>query len=100
MAANGWTAEQASSYRFGCSRGCFGGCSCKGLVQAFEAGQLEFFASLESLRDRTAFLAHLAPLHEAEWVVYAKRPFAGPEQVARLRRALYPPGGPLQQPAA
>jgi hypothetical protein len=53
----------------------------QGLVQAFEAGQLEFFASLESLRDRTAFLAHLAPLHEAEWVVYAKRPFAGPEQV-------------------
>jgi Putative transposase/Transposase zinc-binding domain len=53
----------------------------QGLVNAFEAGQLAFFASLESLRDRTAFLDHLAPVREAEWVVYAKRPFAGPEQV-------------------
>ena len=51
------------------------------LVKAFDAGKLAFFASLESLRDRTAFLAHLAPVREAEWVVYAKRPFAGPEQV-------------------
>jgi Putative transposase len=43
--------------------------------------KLEFFSSLESLRDRCAFLDHLAPTREAEWVVYAKRPFAGPEQV-------------------
>jgi hypothetical protein len=42
---------------------------------------LEFFSSLESLRDRSSFLDYLAPLREAEWVVYAKRPFAGPEQV-------------------
>ena len=66
------------------------------LVSAFEAGQLQFFAALEPLRDRAAFLAHLAPTRQAEWVVYAKRPFAGPEQVARLRRPLHPPGGPLQ----
>jgi hypothetical protein len=51
------------------------------LVSAFEAGQLQFFAALEPLRDRTAFFAYLAPVREAEWVVYAKRPFAGPEQV-------------------
>jgi hypothetical protein len=31
--------------------------------------------------DRAAFLSCLAPLHKREWVVYAKRPFAGPEQV-------------------
>ncbi len=31
--------------------------------------------------DRSSFLDYLAPLREAEWVVYAKRPFAGPEQV-------------------
>jgi hypothetical protein len=51
------------------------------LVKAFDAGKLEFFSSLEALRDPSSFLDYLAPLREAEWVVYAKRPFAGPEQV-------------------
>src|ERR1700676_2602966 len=51
------------------------------LLKAFDASKLEFFSSLESLRDRSSFLDYLAPLREAEWVVYAKRPFAGPEQV-------------------
>jgi len=51
------------------------------LVKAFDAGKLEFFSSLESLRDRHSFLDYLAPTRETEWVVYAKRPFAGPEQV-------------------
>jgi Putative transposase len=43
--------------------------------------KLEFFSSLESLRDRSSLLDYLASLREAEWVVYAKRPLAGPEQV-------------------
>jgi hypothetical protein len=51
------------------------------LVKAFDAGKLEFFSSLESFRDRSSFLDYLAPLREAEWVVYAKQPFAGPKQV-------------------
>ena len=51
------------------------------LVKAFDAAKLQFFSSLESLRDRSSFLDYLAPLREAEWVVYAKRPCAGPEQV-------------------
>jgi hypothetical protein len=51
------------------------------LVNAFDAGKLEFFSSLEPLQDPSSFLDYLAPLREAEWVVYAKRPFAGPEQV-------------------
>ena len=51
------------------------------LVKAFDEGKLQFFSSLQSLRDRHTFLGHLAPTREAEWVVYAKRPFAGPEQV-------------------
>jgi len=38
-------------------------------------------ASLEPLRERHTFLHHLAPTRETEWVVYTKRPFAGPEQV-------------------
>ena len=51
------------------------------LLKAFDAGKLKFFSSLEPLQDRRAFLRHLAPTRETEWVVYAKRPFAGPEQV-------------------
>jgi hypothetical protein len=51
------------------------------LLKAFDAGKLEFFSSLEPLQDRCAFLRHLTPTRETEWVVYAKRPFAGPEQV-------------------
>jgi hypothetical protein len=51
------------------------------LLTAFDTGKLEFFSSLEPLRERRAFLQHLAPTREKEWVVYAKRPFAGPEQV-------------------
>ena len=66
------------------------------LVKAFDAGKLAFFSSLESLRDRSAFLAHVAPVREVEWVVYAKRPFAGPEQVLDYVGPLYPPGGHLQ----
>src|ERR1700747_1404365 len=66
------------------------------LLKAFDAGKLEFFSSLESLRDRCSFLDYLAPLRAAEWVVYAKRPFAGPEQV--LRQASL--GGPSQRSSA
>jgi hypothetical protein len=51
------------------------------LVSAFGAGHLQFFAALEPLQDRARFLRYLAPVRETEWVVYAKRPFAGPEQV-------------------
>jgi hypothetical protein len=51
------------------------------LEAAFDAGDLQFFASLDGLRDRSAFLQHLAPARQVDWVVYAKRPFAGPRQV-------------------
>ena len=53
----------------------------EGLAALFEAGQLRFFNDLAVLRDRAAFLARLAPLRKREWVVHAKRPFAGPRQV-------------------
>jgi hypothetical protein len=51
------------------------------LQKAFDAGKLRLSASLESLRDRQAFVRYLAPSKDAEWVVYAKAPFAGPQQV-------------------
>jgi len=51
------------------------------LVATHNAGRLHFFGDLAPLADRRAFAAHLAPLRKIEWVVYAKRPFAGPEAV-------------------
>jgi Putative transposase len=53
------------------------------LVAAHDAGCLQFFGNRAALADRKAFLAYLAPLHDTEWVVYAKKPFGGPEQVLR-----------------
>ena len=51
------------------------------LEKAFDAKKLTFYGRLEPLRDRRAFHRHLAPARNAEWWVYAKPPFAGPEQV-------------------
>jgi Putative transposase/Transposase zinc-binding domain len=51
------------------------------LQAAFDTGKLQFFSSLERLRDPKAFATYLAPLRQTEWVVYAKPPFGGPEQV-------------------
>src|SRR5437773_991891 len=51
------------------------------LQATFDKDKLQFFSSLERLRDRQVFLQYLAPLRQAEWVVYAKPPFGGPEQV-------------------
>src|SRR3954453_5681991 len=51
------------------------------LQHAFDAGKLRFFTGLEKLRDRCELARYLAPLRKAEWVVYAKAPFAGPQQV-------------------
>ncbi len=51
------------------------------LEQAFTAGQLQFFGGLRYLREPRVFRRYLVPLRKVEWVVYAKAPFAGPEQV-------------------
>jgi hypothetical protein len=52
-----------------------------GLVKLHEAGELSFFNDVSALQDADRFRGHLQPLRRSEWVVYAKRPFAGPEQV-------------------
>jgi len=51
------------------------------LRQAFDAGDLQFFSHLQPLHIRNAFLRHIALARKKDWVVYAKQPFAGPEQV-------------------
>jgi hypothetical protein len=44
-------------------------------------GRLAFLGDLAPLAEKRAFDAALAPLRRSEWVVYAKRPFAGPQAV-------------------
>jgi len=51
------------------------------LAKAHRAGQLQFFGEFTQLADATAFADWLAPMRKCEWVVYAKRPFAGPAAV-------------------
>ena len=51
------------------------------LLAAHKAGRLKFFGDHTTLADAQAFAAYLAPLRRAEWVVYAKRPFGGPQAV-------------------
>ena len=53
----------------------------EGLEALHRAGQLQFFNDLVGLKDAAALSVCLAPLRKTEWVVYAKRPFAGPSQV-------------------
>ncbi|RJG08427.1 IS91 family transposase [Massilia cavernae] len=51
------------------------------LGAAHRAGQLRFLGEHAALTEPTAFARWMAPLRRCEWVVYAKRPFAGPEAV-------------------
>jgi len=51
------------------------------LEAAFDQGDLEFHGQLEALRDPELFQQHLQPARQTEWVVYAKPPFGGPDQV-------------------
>jgi hypothetical protein len=53
------------------------------LVAAHDAGQLQFFGDHVRLADKAAFNDYLTPLRKVDWVVYAKEPFAGPEEVLR-----------------
>lgn len=51
------------------------------LQAAFDAGDLSFFGNLVPLAEAVAFAKYLQPLRRLDWVVYAKRPFAGPQPV-------------------
>ena len=61
------------------------------LAVAHRAGELQFFGKHASLTNTRAFTAYLAPLRNKDWIVYAKRPFGGPEEVLRYL-ARYGPG--------
>ena len=50
------------------------------LKRAFDVGALGFFGGLAHLAGAAAFVAHAAAMRRVGWVVYAKRPFGGPQQ--------------------
>jgi len=51
------------------------------LSDAYRAGKLRFFGEHQTLAETKSFTDWLKPLRQIEWVVYAKRPFAGPSAV-------------------
>src|SRR5437870_2672400 len=53
------------------------------LKRAFHDGKLTFHGDLKLLAQPKTFAAWLRPLFRKDWVVYAKRPFGGPEHVLR-----------------
>jgi len=59
----------------------FRGLFLRALEKAFIAGELNFFSAHRHLHEPAAFRRYLAPAWNVNWVVYAKRPFAGPAQV-------------------
>jgi hypothetical protein len=69
------------------------------LAEAHRSGKLQCLGEHQGLADPNAFTDWLQPLRECEWVVYAQRPFGGPEAVLTYLFSLYPPRGHLQ-PAA
>jgi len=51
------------------------------LARAWRAGHLDLSGACMHLRDKRAFFSLKDQLYRKDWVVYAKRPFAGPQQV-------------------
>ena len=54
---------------------------CEGLQQLFADNHLEFHGQLEPLSQNTRFQKLIREATRTSWVVYSKRPFAGPKQV-------------------
>jgi hypothetical protein len=59
----------------------FGGKFVHGLKRAYRQDKLVFFGPCQPLMQEKAFSAFLRTLFREDWVVYAKRPFGGPEHV-------------------
>lgn len=54
---------------------------CDGLQALYDDGQLQFHGQLEPQGQKPAFQRLLCELRDQGWVVFSKRPFAGPQQV-------------------
>jgi hypothetical protein len=55
----------------------------EGLRRAYERGELKFAGSTSRLSEPKAFQEFVRGLYAKPWVVYAKEPFGGPEQVLK-----------------
>jgi len=53
------------------------------LREAHRHGELSFYGKHTQLEDYRAFERYLEPVQQIDWVVYAKKPFDGPEHVLR-----------------
>ncbi len=51
------------------------------LTQAYNSGELQFYSRHAALVEPSKFKEYIAPVRKIDWVVYAKRPFAGPRSV-------------------
>ena len=54
-----------------------------GLRRLFDQGKLVFSGKLQGLAAPRAFNSWRTPLYQQDWVVYAKAPFGGPDQVLK-----------------
>ncbi len=54
---------------------------CESLQKLYADGQLQFHGQLQPLADEAKFQGMMRAATRNQWVVYSKRPFAGPEQV-------------------
>lgn len=68
------------------------------LAKAFAQGELHFFNDLAHLNDAVMFTRHLTQSRRIEWVVYAKPPFGGPDQVLAYLGRYTPSRRHRQQP--
>jgi hypothetical protein len=51
------------------------------LTAVYQVGRLKFFSDQAALAKAARFKAYVAALRKVEWVVYARRPFGGPDAV-------------------
>ena len=96
----GFAAAPDSSCPCACCRVCSAASFWRAIEKAFDAGKLQFFSSLESLRDPHAFAARLAHAKQIRMGGLRQTPFRRTAAGAGLRRPLHASRGHLQQSPA
>lgn len=71
---SGQTSSCPCAFCHACSGGCFS-------TKTYARGQLQFFGDIAGLASPAAFNRTVNQARRVDWIVYAKPPFAGPEQV-------------------
>ena len=78
-----WVSTKLSRYLFPCEviSSLFKGKFLHSFRKLYDQNQLKIPSICSELADRSLFTAFLDTLYRKKWVVYAKRPFGGPQQV-------------------